>query len=641
MNTALAESHFRYKRNPLHGFIITYVRNGLFPSVAEFSPKCYITIVENAGRKTAYLHFIVIALVGIISYANTLDSPFFLDDKTNIVENPYVTGSRESAPAYFAGFFARRIMGYATFALNYKLGGLNVRGYHVVNILIHITTAILVYLLASLSLKALAMRGRAIPHSGLIPFFSALIFVSHPIQTQAVTYIVQRFASLATMFYVLSLVMYIKWRLRAEKGPTALFYVSSLMSAVLAMKTKEIAFTLPLAIAMYEFFFLEAALRKRLLYLSLVFLTIAVIPIGVAGISWSLAEMSGEARVATTMPRAEYLFTEFRVIATYIRLFFLPAGQNLDYDYPVYKSLLDPGVLFSLALILAIIGLAVWLFRRNRLASYGILWFFLGLSVESSVIPIADVIFEHRMYLPLVGASIAAAVGALWLFAKLIKNPPAWGAYALIASVTVALCATTVARNQTWRSEIILWEDVVSKSPNKARAHSNLGRAYENARMPAEAMGSFERALTLRPDDPKIMSNAGNAYMASGRYDEAIELYKKALSLNQMDADVHYNMGLAYWYKKEYDLSVSSYRIAASLKVNDARIRNNLGNAYMKKGMVDEAIAEYKAAIELNPLNARAHLNLGTALRAKGLDAEATLHTREAGRLNPALLLER
>jgi hypothetical protein len=277
-----------------------------------------------------------------------------------------------------------------------------------------------------LSFKTPYLKGSKISHyAASLSLASGLIFVAHPIQTQAVTYIVQRFTSLATLFYLLSLVLFIKARLYnlEEKrfyAPSHLgYYVGSLLAAFLAMKTKEMTITLPAIILLYEFCFFSPSLKeltKKLPYLTPLLLTFFIIPFssygltlfGISGGTFigiaEVGDIIGAATQETTaISRTDYLFTQFNVIVTYIRLLFFPVNQNLDYDYPISHTLFEFPTLFSLLFLISIVIFGVWMFKKSRLISFGIFWFFITLSVESSIIPIRDVIFEHRVYLPSVG----------------------------------------------------------------------------------------------------------------------------------------------------------------------------------------------------------------------------------------------
>jgi hypothetical protein len=267
---------------------------------------------KQSFRYNRVIHVLIIVVIGFIAYSNSFHVPFQLDDRPNITENILIKDtdylfapsgycSNLFPPAdrqFMCHFFKTRYIGYLTFAMNYYLNGTHVTGYHIVNFAIHTINALLVYLLVILTfrtpfLSASGLKDRA----ALIGLFSGLLFIAHPVQTQAVTYIVQRFASLETMFYLLSLVLYIKARLRtsekvgAEAGiqtggrarrysfnPAVVFYILSLISAVLAMKTKEISFTLPVIMVIYEFFFFTGNRGKRILHLIPFLLTMLIIP---------------------------------------------------------------------------------------------------------------------------------------------------------------------------------------------------------------------------------------------------------------------------------------------------------------------------------------------------------------------------
>jgi tetratricopeptide (TPR) repeat protein len=604
--------------------------------------------------------FLLIAGTVLLIYSNTFSSPFHFDDIPNIVENSKLRDLSNFWPPS-----GTRYVGFLSFALNYHFGGLDVFGYHIVNLIIHIINGLLVWSLIILTSKTPVMEraGGSAQLKYFIALTASLVFVSHPVQTQAVTYIVQRFASLATLFYLLSIVLYIKARLATvvagqgfspAKGPgvsvkTILFGLGSLLSAVLAMKTKEISFTLPFVVLLYEFMFFEGKIltRKNLLYLVPFLLIVLIIPLSIIGIDKPLGDIIGELREAAMeteeIPRGIYLLTQFGVIVTYIRLLFLPINQNLDYDYPLYKTFFEPGMFFSFIFLLSIFAFAVYLFKRSRktgnayglLASFGILWFFITLSVESSIIPIRDVIFEHRLYLPGVGAVVAFGAGMFYFLEHgKVKN------IALVTSLLLLITAAPLgiaahSRNLVWKDEVTLWEDVVSKSPEKARGQHNLGRSYYKQGRTDDAIEKYRIALRLKPDyaDPHI--NLGNAYKKQGLIDSAIEEYKSAIKLKPGYATAYYNLGLAYRKLGRTDEAVKEYKLALSLNPNHVGAHNNLGNIYYKQGRIDEAIEEYKEALRLKPDYVEARYNLGTAYHSQNRIDEAIEEYKEALRLNP------
>jgi Flp pilus assembly protein TadD len=608
----------------------------------------------KAKSQLPVLHGLLIAVVCLAAYSNTFHVPFQFDDDYQIVVKPYVRDIRHflegSGPKWFSSDhgFRMRPVGYFTFALNYRLHDGNVAGYHAVNLGIHLLNALLVYALVLLTFRTpWFTRPRAEAGDPPVPeddsrrtvaLFSALLFAAHPLQTQAVTYVVQRLASLATLWFLLSLVAYVRSRLASLASPSRYaflpWYLASLACAVLAMKTKEIAFTLPLAIALYECLFFEGRAGKRLLYLLPLLLTMAIIPAGFLGAGRPAGELLGDVsqatRVGTAMTRWEYLLTEFRVIVTYLRLLVFPAHQNLDYDYPVFRSFLDPPVFLSFLFLLAIFLLAIWLLLRSRnadsggrrdlrLVSFGIFWFFLTLSVESSVIPIADVIFEHRVYLPSVGFFVAVT-SFLFLLGRRLEGKRKGSERYLIAGLSAAvvlLSVLTYARNGVWGSEVTLWEDAAGKSPAKARPHNNLGNSYLKKGRLEEAMREFETAIRIQPDLPDSHNNLGIVYSTWTRFDEAIREYRTAIHLWPGYHEAYNNLGIAYKRQGRLEDAIREFRTAIDIQPDYAEAHYNLGNVYALQGRFEEAIREFQAAILLNPNHPNAAENLELAIRLK------------------------
>ncbi len=613
--------------------------------------------MKNGSNNKTIVQVILIILLALLAYSNTFNVPFHYDDKPVIVKNPIVQDLsyfiEPSKASDFKGLFEyktfkNRYVGYLTFALNYKFHGLDVKGYHIVNLLIHIINSLLVYFLIFLTFKTRYMReSRIADYAGHISFFTALLFVCHPIQTQTVTYIWQRVTSLTAMFCLLSLTAYIKARIGYQKTELQVkgsgrwvrkpgsYYVTAVIFAVLAMKTKEIAFILPVVIGLYELMFFEGRLRKRVLYLVPVFLTMLIIPLSIVTMDRPLGDMIGDisqvSKEVEYISRADYLFTEFRVLVTYIRLIFLPVNQNLDYDYAIYNSFLNPGVFLSFLFLLSIFSLALYVFYRYRntathirLVSFGIFWFFITLSVESSIIPIRDVINEHRMYLPSIGI-FASVVTVIFSGASKIKER--WRMTVVttvlfLFIVSVLLSVTTYARNEVWKSEISLWSDVVSKSPN-SRGYNNLGLAYQSAGLINKAVESFTLATEVNPEYALGYNNIANIYISNGQFDKAIDLYKLAIR-NNPDIDmIHANLGSVYWAINLLDKAIKEYETAIRLRPDIPDVHLNLANVYRSKGLVNKAAEHIAIAINLKDDSPRAHLELGKTYMSQGSTADA------------------
>jgi tetratricopeptide (TPR) repeat protein len=614
------------------------------------------------------VHFLLTAVLGVIVYCNTFDAPFVFDDEAYILNNPVVTGSGFITDPSRAedlllhenvrSTLRSRYLGYLSFAMNHKLHGLDVTGYHAVNLAVHLLNATLLYFLVLLTFRTPCLKDSELTrHSGSVALFSALLFVSHPLQTEAVTYITQRFASLAAFFYLLSLVSYIKSRFSNINSRRLLFYALSLLSALAAMKTKEISFTLPVVLALYEVFFFRGAFLKRVLLLLPLSLTMLTIPLSIMDMERPLGEAFLDAtKTELITTRGEYLLTQFRVVLTYVRLLLLPIGQNLDYDYPVFDSFLDPQVFFSIVFLLSAMGLAVFLHHRSRtsdpglrLISFGILWFFIGLSVESGLIPLADVIFEHRTYLPSAGFLISVSASAFYVVRK------SSGMRVLLSAafvlITIALAVAAYQRNLAWGSERALWGDTVSKSPGKARPHNNLGNAYMSEGLVEQAVWEFQRAVRLDPDFVEAYQSLETAYLlrpeildaieetgGAGGYERTtVEVLRRVLEKRPDFAGAHVKLAIAYERLNEIDQAVEHYETALRLKPDYTEAHYNLGLIYHARGLIEKAKEHFLSTLALNPNFAEAHNNLGLIYYAWGDMLKAQEHFRRATKLKPEL----
>jgi Tfp pilus assembly protein PilF len=598
-------------------------------------------------------HLLLVISLGILGYSNTLNVPFQFDDTPNIVTNPIINNldyfSNPSKAKVYKGsveyfLLISRYIGSLSFALNYKIHGLNVIGYHVVNLLIHLINSLLIYWFVNLIL--ITPKSGAVDnpffhnHASTIALFTSLLFVTHPIQTQAVTYIVQRFASLATMFYLLSISMYVKARLtissvnNKDNGEklsikALVYFLISLFASVLAMKTKEISFTLPAMIVLSEFLFFKGETKSRILYLVPFLLTMLIIPATLV----SIADLGGgtATKLGTNMPRLDYLFTEFRVIITYLRLIFFPVGQNLDYDYPLYHSIFAPEVLLSfLALLITCLTViySFWRYRKTlpltRVIFFCTVWFFVTLSVESSVIPIVDVIFEHRMYLPSLGIFLLISIMLVMIIKICQQNLVEETIFLSVVVTAVVFTGITYSRNNVWSDKIVLWQDVVSKSPEKERGYINLASAYYDKGDFDNQIKALRNAININPSNDQAYAYLGIAYFNKGLVDEAIKEFRESLRINPRNSETHIYIGTAYGKLGRINESIKEFREAMQINPHSAEAHNGLGIGLYGLGRTNEAIKEFKEALRINPDNAKTRNNLEVVLGKFGRINEAT-----------------
>lgn len=610
------------------------------------------------------IHVAIIVVIGLAAYANTLHVPFFFDDYVNLIDTPLIKNlANFTDPHTIFRDFGRRYFGYLSFALNFRLHGVDVTGYHLVNITVHLLAALLVYRLVIQTCRTPFVAGRsgqlAAAPAGFIALFASLLFVAHPIQTQAVTYIVQRFASLAAMLYLLSLNGYIRARLTWNQGEeqrplAAAWFAASAVAALLSMLTKESAFTLPLVIFLYELIFFTGNFRRKGIagvatLCSLGVAGVLALAVSTKSIAKLFTTLDALTRLQTDMPRLDYLATQCRVIVTYLRLILFPVGQRVDYDYPIYHSLLDPAVVASAALLGALFGLGLYCLLRSgrsgeanalplRLAAFGIFWFFITLSIESSVIPIVDVIFEHRMYLP--SAGLFMAVAALVSMAGSERSAYAgWPERRVTAAamlVVLLFAGATLLRNNLWRDEVAFWEDNGAKCPTKGRVFLQLGNAAERRGDLQEAEEAYKKAIDLTPEDPFSWVDLGRISLQARKLDEALQQFRTVLQLDPRMAEAHNNIGKIYELKGDPAKALEEYGAALKLKPYLPQTHENIGDIYCRENRYQEALQEYEKAIGFAPDQELGYLKRGMALLATGRRPAAIADFRRALALNPA-----
>lgn len=563
-------------------------------------------------------------LVGLLAaiyvgYARALDGELQFDDLRGIVENPAL---RHILPAGQVLELMRRPIRELTdltLALNYRSSGLSVRPYHLVNLGLHLATVVAVLALA---LRILRRLGWPAPFA--TAFFTAAIFGLHPLQTEAVSYVYQRAEVLASLFYTLGLLLALT---AEEKGCTtggAVAYAGALACLLLGWGSKPIVSTFPAALVLCWLAF-PAADEKSRLASHAVGRLLASLPFWVltaALVSLLLTGLRGSVEVGFDLPvmsAGRYFLTQPRVILTYLRLLFWPRGQNVDWEFPPSESLFELRTATAFVAVGAILGCAAWLWwwsaRRARavelralarLAAFGVLWFFLLLAPTSSIVPILDVMAEHRVYLPSLGILLPVAAGGVLLLRKVAPGPR--GAFLGGAAAAVVCAVLGIAldrRNVVWESAIALWSDAVAHSPGKARPHMNLGYALVQTD-PERALGELRIAQKLAEAGDRgvlvdeLEQNLAGALLALRRYSEAMDVLKQVAARQE-----------------------------------SAPVVNDLAIAHLESGEVEQARALATRAAERWPLYAPAHHTLGQLDFVQRDYAKALPHFRRAVELDP------
>ena len=609
-------------------------------------------------NRRAFFHALAIIVLGLIAYANSFSATFQGDETKYLLENPFVNGRgtlddvRQQDPGLSASL-AQRILGYLTFKANFALHGPAPFGYHAVNLAIHLANGVLVYLLVLLTFRTpLLCRPGPDEQAPLVAIGTALLFVSHPVQTEAVTYIMQRLTSLAALFYLLSLLCYVCWRLTGESVPHAagtasaapgarlqrrLRYAGALVAALAAMKTKENAVTLPVIILLYELVFFRGRLRERLVRLAPLLATVLVVPLTTLLVLSRTSMNIGQLTLSEdVVSRHDYLVTQVRVVATYLRLLILPAGQNFIHDYPVFRSFFAVPVIASALVHAALLGAAAMLFRRSRsgdprqrFAAFGILWFYITLSVESSIIPLPRLLYEYRLYLPSVGF-LAAAVTALFTVTAGRVRAAAVMAAVLLASLLLA--GATYRRNAVWGDNVLLYEDAVRKSPGSALAHASLGGAYASAGRLEDAIREYRITVRLHPQYTAIWYNLALSCAQTGKASEAATIYREVLLSDPLSALTYYNPAVVDGAQRA---AIEGYFRSAPPEPGMAGRFYRTGIVAAQEGNAARALQLFTMTVILQPSHRDAHLGLAELHAREGRDQEAVREYRDVLRLDP------
>ena len=677
-----------------------------------------------------WLALALITLVTSLIYCNVYRTPFVFDDLHQIEENVKIRDlSRCLSPGQV---FSPRPVVELTFALNYQFGKLNVFGYHLVNVLIHVINGFLVYFLAltifrqlfipsaqrfghsnSPKSKVQSPKSQVDPKLGthniegrtsevvldafqstidnrqstilLMSLFAALIFVAHPIQTQAVTYTAQRYTSMAAMFYFLSILCYVRARLMQQRGEArrrrtevrcqreedggqraegsdqrsgvrsqesegsrafsfrlSALYLLCILCGVVAFFSKQNTASLPAAILLAEYLLFDRTWegwKRKLLWFAPVFVLMGIFILYVSGVFREgiqfgslLEDVSAVLRAPETdVGRWVYLCTQFNVVVIYIKLLFLPLGQNLDYMYPFKTGFFDGYTPVAFLFLIAIVGVGIWQIKKRPAISFGIFWFFITLSIESSVFPIKDALFEHRLYLPMFGFAIVVAYIVFGLL-------PIRGYWPVAISVLIVLSfgAATYLRNQIWQDPISLWSDSVAKNPDNYRAHINLGYAFRKEGRLEDAVTHYLEALRIAPNFATAHSNLGVALAQQGNLKDAFSHFAEALRIRPDDSEILTNYGQAYMQQGNINEAVSYFSKALKACPDNSKAHNNFGIALAQQGNLKDAMVHFSEAVRIEPHNAKIHRNLGQAFMLQGNLPKAAQHYSEAVRINPA-----
>jgi protein O-mannosyl-transferase len=652
---------------------------------------------------------VLLSLAALAAWSNSFHGAFVLDDIPTIVANPSIRrlgalGAVLSPPKMGSPVTGRPLVNL-TLALNYAVSGTRVWSYHALNLLIHVLAGLTLFGIVRRTLaRRVGAQSCGAPLEGrtggagfmpatevgarraginpalqsdatLLAFAVALLWTLHPLQTEAVTYVVQRAESLMGLFYLLTLYCFIRGTesetpggrsllagdppralsdIACPQAPTSVsrqsthpwrWYSLSLLACLLGMATKEVMVSAPLIVLLYDRTFLAGSFRAAWRQRRQVYLGLAGTWLLLAWLVASADNRGGTAGFGTAVSAWDYALVQSGAIVHYLRLAGWPHPLVFDYGTAVVHSLAE--VWWQTIVVLASLGLTIWaLIRKPRCGFLGA-WFFLILAPSSSVVPVVtQTMAEHRMYLPLAAVITLAVLGWYLLLQRLQDHRlpdsrnrvVAWsrGPVVLVLAFALALPLgwLTARRNEAYRSELTLWTDTVASLPQSSRAHNNLAWVLQQQGKAVEANAQFARAVALQPDYVTAHYDWGVALLDQGRAAEAIIQLEAAVRLAPGHAAALVNLGNALMQVQRAAEAVACYEQVLRIEPG-ADVHYDLGVALAELGRRDEAVAHLRTALALAPDLPRAHYQLARLAELAGQPADAEREYLETLRLAP------
>ncbi len=615
------------------------------------------------------LRWSIILMLGLIIYYQTFRFGFVFDDNLFIVDNPHIKNF-SNINGMWSEIPKTRMIGIYSFAINYFFHQLNPQGYHIFNLIIHLICVGLVWALSSLIFKITkSMQNDSLQKE--LPFFIALLFLVHPGQTQAVTYITQRFESIATLFYLGSIYCYLRGRILSNTPKRTAFFISSVFLAFCGIFTKETAVTIPFMIIAFELILwpknysrtLESSKKIILLLIGSILFTLILMKLLKTGLisylNYTTPSNSHDGDITTL---GNYLLTQLRVFLTFLRLLILPINQNVDYDYVLSSGLLKPPLTFiGACLITTFVYIIIKTKNTFPLIALGLTWILITFSINLA--PRPHLIFEHKLYL----ISFGFFLSSVSFIHITIRNKK------LLAIFFIGiLCIFTVLsfkRNKAWASELTLWEDTIQKSPHKERVLANLGRAYALTQHYEQAIIVLSKAIAMNERNYKSYLNRGYAYEQIGLESKALEDFNKSIEINP-DHFVAY-LQIAKIYKKQKntenalnylnkvitlapkfqygyiergflfldmnqkDSAFKDFNVALQIAPHDPEALNGRAMFYGATGQLELAIKDLTQILNLDPQNALILKNRGLCLLKLGRQQEALNDLVKSWKINP------
>ena len=569
----------------------------------------------------------VIVLAVWAAYANSFSAPFVFDDLKSVTQNPTIRHltplSDVLSPPNTATGAAGRPVVNLSLAVNYALGGLEVRGYHVFNTLIHALAALTLFGIVRRTLLRPVLQERFGAAALPLALAVALLWALHPLLTESVTCVIQRSESLMGLFYLLTLYGFI----RAVESPAPRSWeIFTVLVCLLGMATKEVMVSAPLIVLFYDRTFVAGSFRAAWSQRGRLYAALAATWLLLGWLVAHVGHRGGGAGLGLGVSPWDYALTQCRAIILYLRLSFWPSPLVVDYGTGVVRGVGD--VWLQAVLLLAlVVGTLVALRRRPVIGFLGC-WFFAILAPSSSIVPlVSQTIAEHRMYLPLAAViGLVVLGGYCW-----------WGKNSLLVWLALAAVAgtVTVARNQDYRDALTLWGVTVAEQPDNTRAQMNFATALSSAGRLEAAGEHFAAAARLTPGFAEAHYSLADVLLRLKRPAEAQAAAEQAVQLKPDYAEAHYVLGTALLKQRQMEAALEQYETALRLRPDFAEAQHTLAGALAMGGRTAEALEHYEAALRLQPDNPLLHGEMGSVLARHDRVEEAAGHFETAVKLDP------
>lgn len=576
----------------------------------------------------------ILSLLGILSFFATLRSPFLYDDAHAIIENPYIQNLWNFQSAVGIENIFNRSMVLLTYAVNREVGGLDVFGFHLVNILIHICVAIIFYFLVQrlIALETPDLQGRLNP----LPLLTAAIHLLHPLTVQPVSYLSNRSSLLVTLFFLLGFYCFIQsiraWK---KRGGIQSFAWAALVILFfcLGAGSKEIIVTLPVMIMAYLWFRTPKMETNKFVLIGLLIFAPVVLYL-----AYRYAQL-GNLFVLKADPgsleidRGLYFLTQMKALVFYYLLkLLMPVNLNFEPDVVLIPGIQNSEWMIGLGTLI-FLGTLLY-YQKSRLARFAFLWALVTILPTSSLIPLKQIVAEHRTYLPGLGIGLALGIGGL----TAVRQPAGRGA--MILAFLLFLSSLTINRSLDFKTEIGLWQDTARKSPQKALVHNNLAAAYLAEKRLDEAAQEIAATLKLNPLYTDAHINLGHIYSQQEKWQEAKTEFDRGILLGSPKAEAFFNAGLVRTYLNQTEAALPFFKKAVQMKPHRAKFHFELGNTYRSLNRLGEALTEYRRTLSIQPDHFQAENNIGVVfwnLKQYDLAEQAFHKALDLGGDNPEI----